>query len=450
MVDDSLGDLDGGAYYSGYCRPFVENRGKDAVVGAGRKRRDMAGRFRGGPAALAASCAAIFWPGAFIFSFPGVMNQHWQSAYGVGRGAVGQTLFFVLAAVGIFMFLTGRWQEKIGTARVTAIGGILCGASSIMVGYASGMGMVYLWAFLVGASSSFIYIPALTVVQRFYPQRRGLVSGIVNMVFGLSAAVMGPVFSQMLNCVGYASMTLALGILAMVTGLVASLFIRLPAEEQKGPSNSVSRSSPPERALTVSQSLRTRAFWLLWLTWALAGAGGIAMVTLSTSFGISKGLAMKEAVLILTAFNVTNGLSRLVSGYLSDILGRNLTMSLGFVIAGLSYLLLPHLEGIVLWAILAAGVGFAFGTLFAVSAPLASDCFGMEHFGAIFGLVFTAYGFLSGPLGPWLSGRLLDASGGNFSPVFIYLGTFFLVSAVLIKFADPPENIWEPLRTVSI
>jgi len=109
--------------------------------------------------------------------------------------------------------------------------------------------------------------------------------------------------------------------------------------------------------------------------------------------------------------------------------------------AGLAYVLLPYLDGLAVWAVLAAVVGFAFGTLFAVSAPLATDCFGMAHFGAIFGLVFTAYGFVAGPLGPWLSGHVLDSTQGNFQAVFTYLGVFFFVSALLIWFARPPKVV---------
>ena len=81
-------------------------------------------RFRG-RAALIAGCGAVFWPGAFIFSFPGVMGPHWQETFQVGSAAVGQTLFFVLAAVGVFMFLIGRWQEKFAPARLAAIGKVL-------------------------------------------------------------------------------------------------------------------------------------------------------------------------------------------------------------------------------------------------------------------------------------------------------------------------------------
>jgi OFA family oxalate/formate antiporter-like MFS transporter len=149
---------------------------------------------------------------------------------------------------------------------------------------------------------------------------------------------------------------------------------------------------------------------------------------------------MESAVVILTAYNVTNGGSRIIMGFLSDRVGRNLAMSLTFFAAGGAYFILPHVDVLSVLSLLAAIVGFAFGTLFAVSAPLASDCFGMKHFGAIFGLVFTAYGFCSGVLGPSLSGYLLDMTRGNFSLVFTYLGSFCILSGILIRFVVPSQS----------
>lgn len=236
----------------------------------------------------------------------------------------------------------------------------------------------------------------------------------------------------------YRSMTLVLGIIALICGLASARFVQSPESQLITGKKPAGEIPVAGLSLSVRESLRTRSFWLLWLTWALAGAAGIAMVSLSAPFGISKGFTMQEAVLILIAFNLTNGLSRLISGHLSDIFGRNVTMALSFLAAGCAYLLMPHLEGLILLAVLAAVVGFAFGTLFAVSAPLTADCFGMKHFGAVFGLVFTAYGFLAGTLGPGLSGHLLDVTNGNFKAVFFYLGVFFFISALLIKFTKPP------------
>lgn len=394
-------------------------------------------RFKGG-AALIAGCGAVFWPGAFIFSFPGLMGSYWRETFQVGSAAVGQTLSIVLATIGVFMFFVGRWQEKIGPTRLAAIGAVFCGAGTLLLGYASSIVHVYVWAFMMGMSSSCIYIPALTVAQRWYPQKRGLVSGLVNLVFGFSAAFISPIYVQLLNYLTYNQITIILGLISLICGLAVAPFVRFPETAVPPESTGLQTTALPDGDLTVFQSLQTATFWFLWLTWAFSGAAGVAMIPLSTSFGLSKGLNVGQAALILTAFNLTNGLSRLASGYLSDIIGRNVTMSMAFLAAGCAYFLMPHLEGLVMWCMLAAAVGYAFGTLFSVSAPLASDCFGLTHFGAIFGLVFTAYGFIAGPLGPWLSGLILDSSGGNFKLVFSYLGSFCVVSTIFIWFTRPP------------
>ncbi|MGD2036973.1 MAG: MFS transporter [Desulfobacterales bacterium] len=393
---------------------------------------------------LIASCAAIFWPGGFIFSLPGLLGPHWQQTFLVGSGAVGQTLFFVLASVGLFMFFAGRWQEKIGPAWLMAIGAILCGGSTLFLRYASSINHVYVWSFLVGTSSAFIYIPALTAAQQWYPHKRGLASGLVNFVFAFSAALISPVFVQLLNYLTHNEVVFVLGLAALVCGLAAVPFIRFPDAHASSTSQTPPTTVSTDRGLTVPQTLRTPAFWFLWITWSLAGAAGIAMIPLSTSFGLARELGLNQAVLILTTFNLANGLSRPLSGYLSDIIGRNVTMSLAFLAGGCAYFLMSLLNGLAGWCILAAFVGYAFGTLFAVSAPLASDCFGLAHFGAILGLVFTGYGFVAGPLGPWLSGLVLDATGGNFGIVFGYLGSFYIISGIVIWFTRPPGKIVQP------
>ena len=85
---------------------------------------------------LAASCMAIFWPGAFIFGFPGIMAPYWQKTFHVGRGEVGRTLFFLLAAVGTFMLVSGRLQERVRPRNLVLFGSVLCGSSMFLAGTA--------------------------------------------------------------------------------------------------------------------------------------------------------------------------------------------------------------------------------------------------------------------------------------------------------------------------
>jgi len=100
--------------------------------------------------------------------------------------------------------------------------------------------------------------------------------------------------------------------------------------------------------------------------------------------------------------------------------------------ASIAYFLMPHINHLYGISFLACFIGLAFGGLFTVSAPLVTEVFGLENFGKVFGLVFTAYGFIAGFLGPWFSGIILDASNSNFAMVFNMFAVFYIISSVLI------------------
>lgn len=390
------------------------------------------------------SAVALFWSAAFMLGLPGVMGAYWQEMFNVGRGAIGNTLFFVLAGSGTSMFVAGLWQERFGTRRLMTAGTILAGLDMFLLGYVSNIFMLYLWAFLTGFAQCLIYVPALTTAQHWFPSTKGLVSGVINSTVGLSAAGMSPVFSYMLIFMGYHSMIIVLGALALAVGTVAAQFAKMPptVHEQQQPMVKASARQPIllSRSITLNESIRTGSFWCLWCVWALQGAAGIGMVTLSTQFGSALGLPLPSAVAILTGFNLWNGISRFLTGYLSDIVGRTKIMSLTFFAAGAAYFGLPHVTSLIVAVLLASVIGFAFGTLFAVSPPLTADCFGLAHFGAIFGLLFSAFGLLAGPLGPSLGGYVLDATDGNFAAVFAYLGLFCVTSGILVRFVIPPKG----------
>ena len=390
-----------------------------------------------GAAALIASCAAIFWPGAIVFGLSGALSSHWQELFGVGRAEVGQTLFFMLVAVGSGMFLVGRWMERYGARTMIVVGGLLSGPTMVLAGLIEHVYLLYLWAFLFGTVTCFIYMPSITVVQLWFPEKKGLVSGVFNTAFAISAAIMAPLFGMMMEALGYLGLTLVLGLIALLTVLGSARFLVPPGQDGPQSAPAGGPGIGPVPSLTLGRSLRTRNFWMLWLTWAFSGAAGIAMITNALPFGLSRGLTIQEAVYLVAAFNLTSGLSRLASGFLSDLLGRRMIMSLTFLAASLAYLALPHLDGLILWSILAAVIGFAFGTMWAVSAPLAADCFGMAHFGQVFGLLYTAYGYVAGAIGPWLSGYLADL-GIGFTLIFTYLAGLQLVTVVLIRLVRPP------------
>lgn len=161
------------------------------------------------------------------------------------------------------------------------------------------------------------------------------------------------------------------------------------------------------------------------------------MVTLSTNYAAYLGIA--GGVIILTVFNITNGVSRLLAGFLSDKIGGRTLGFIAFVAATIGYFGLNFGTSFIAVLLFAAFVGYGFGTMFAISAPVLADIYGIKYFGLIFGLVFTSYGFLGGILGPNLYGIVFQSTG-SYHPVFIYLGIFALVSAILIWFVRPIRN----------
>jgi OFA family oxalate/formate antiporter-like MFS transporter len=383
-------------------------------------------------------CLSIFFVGSFVFGIPGVMASYWQNTFDVGKEDVGRIMFFILVGTGCSMYLTSKLQEKIRHCYLIFLGNFASAIAMFCVGFANSIAMVYVWALVVGFFCGFVYIPVLTVVQGLYPNKKGTSTGMVNLVFGGAAALVAPLFTMLLLSFGTFVMTSVAAFLCLFISGVASLFIRLPRIEQ------IKENKPVEfenkaRLLSFRDTLRLKPFWLLWSIWALAGAGGISMITLSASYGNYLGLSLDKYVWILISFSIANGAGRLICGKLADHFAQQKILMICFLLSGTAYLLLIISTRLIIVSILASFVGLAFGAMFAVSAPLVSNCFGLINFGRIFGLVFTAYGFIAGCLGPWLSGYILDFNKDNFSFVFIYLAAFYFISSFFIMKIKPVD-----------
>ena len=402
---------------------------------------------RKGWLAVIACALATFNSGALFFGYPGIMTPYWRDLLQVDAGATGLIMTFACIGVGCMTLVSGAVHPKIGTRRSFFIGTVILFACMMVANQIDNIVFVYIWAFLNGAGTGFIYGPSLTTVQHWFPQRRGLATGIVNLFFGTSAAVMSPVYTLLQNGLGYKKMNYVVLGMIVIINLLALLFAELPdrtkltEEEQKGRQEILDKMRQQadakgptlaSRDYTVKEALKTRGFWAVWLAWVFVGAAGISMVSQGGNFATSIAL---PSVVVITAFNLTNGIGRIVAGSLSDFIGRNATGCVAFVMGAVGYALIPFCRNPVLVAVLAAFVGFAFGTLFAISAPLVSDLFGLKHYSTIFSLVFVAYGFVSAIVGPALVGLLLKMTGEKYTIVFPLLAVFCLAGALCIMLA---------------
>ncbi|MCI7552103.1 MAG: MFS transporter [Actinomycetaceae bacterium] len=422
-------------------------------VGGSVRAADHAGYNKYAQRAVIGAALSTFWSGALIFGYPGVMKSIWAQKFDASPGQLGWIMTFVVVSLGIFTFFAGKWHMKLGTRRSYLVGTAILVVSMLIVIYSPNIWLIYLFAFLNGTASCFVYSPSLATVQNWYPHRRGLVTGIVNLVFGLSAAVMSPLFQVLFDKFGYAAMGwITIGAI-VITNVIAAMITEMPdrtpltpeqqeaREEVFANAASAANGTAPAPDVEPKIAVKTRSFWFIWLAWCFMGAAGISMVTLSTGYGeflAGQGFAV-TAVALLTAFNLTNGFSRILAGALSDVIGRNLLGAISFVLAAVGYFVLPFTHNMVALCVLCALVGFAFGTLFAITAPLGTDLFGLKYFGLIFGYIFTAYGFVGGLVGPLLSSYVLGKTG-SYTVVFAYLGVFCLLAALFIMLAKPKNR----------
>ena len=405
--------------------------------------------------AIIATAIATFNSGALFFGYPGVMTAYWGNAFNADSSQTGFIMTFACLGVGVLMLVSGSIHAKIGTRKCLLIGMIILILDMILANFASSIWHAYLWAFLCGAGNGFVYGPCVSTSQQWMPLKRGLAAGVVNLTFGTAGAIMSLAYNAMLNspAIGYKTMNwIIIGMIVVLNGF-SLIFAEIPShakltdeqkaqlENQKKLASLGKNQSLASHSYTVKEALKSRLFWLMWLAWCFMGAAGISMVSLAKSYESYLLGGAATTAIVLTAFNLTNGIGRIVAGTLSDMIGRNMTGFLALMLGAVGYLALPFFKSIALAAILAAFVGFAFGTLFTITAPLVSDLFGLAHYSMIFSLVFTAYGFLSGVLGPALSGKLLGlGDGSRYMLVFHILALFCIIGAVCLLNAKKKKS----------
>lgn len=365
----------------------------------------------------------IFLSGSIAFGFPGVMTSYWQDQFLVGNAETGLIITFMLLALAVSMFFSGRIHAARGLRTCMALGTMLYLLAFMLLIGADSIYIVYVWGFIANLGCSFLYGPSLTAGQQMYPEKKGLISGILNLCFGISGAVMSLIFQKVLDVKGAKILYCLVILLFLAAGLLS---IWLVGPEQK---NQVTGSRESAGDLSVAEALKTKQFWQIWFLWIFMGAAGISMVSLSKTYALVLGAS---GIALLTSFNLANGISRIFAGILSDRLGSAITGGAAFALAAAGYLILPHVESIPLACLCSITVGIGFGTLFTITGPLASGLFGIKNFGMIFGLIFTAYGLVAGIAGPALAGFILEKTGGNYGIVFTYLGVFALIGTILI------------------
>ncbi len=327
-----------------------------------------------------------------IFVVPLEKQFGWSRA----QTSLAFTLSIIFFVVG--MVLGGRHTDKKGPRVVVSIGAALLTAGFFLASFAESLGVLYLsYGVLCGFGIGYANIAPMAAAMRWFPDRRGLVSGILVMGFGLAAFVLGAAASQIIASMGWPTAFRVLGGLSLVLCLLGAQFMKFPpagwapAGLKRPAAAGAARRGEDYQ---WRQMIATATWWWWWTFHLVVLTGGLMVIGHIVPFALEGGIRRESAVFAMGVFAVCNGLGRLVVGALWDRLGRNLTMALNAAVMLVGLLCLAFLvkQGgypVLLLAVLL--IGSAYGGGIPIASSLISASFGTKHFGVNYGLATTPF-----------------------------------------------------------
>jgi OFA family oxalate/formate antiporter-like MFS transporter len=356
-----------------------------------------------------------------------------------------QVIFSVaLATFALVMVFAGRWQDKAGPRKVAILGGILLGLGYISARFVNGsfLGLVLSIGVIGGAGIGFGYVCPIAALIKWFPDKRGLITGLAVAGFGAGAWIFAQLASYLISEVGLIATFFILGVIFLTAVVLGALTLKNPPKSWKPKSSSSAKKSKKaakEINFGWNQMIRTPQFWMLWLMFTFGAAAGLMVIGNLKPFGVYSGLPAAIAGAAVGVLALFNGAGRIVWGTASDKLGRSRAMMLMFILQGaMMFALMSMGSTALLLAVAAAWIGFNFGGNFALFPSATADYFGTKNVGVNYGLVFTSYG-VAGIVGPILGGRVFDITG-SYLYAFIPAGAACMIAAVIALLIKPPKK----------
>ena len=308
---------------------------------------------------------------------------------------------FCLGMSAAFM---GRLVEKFGP---TVTGTICYGSGIALTGLAIQSHQLWLlyvaYGVIGGLGLGSGYVTPVSTIVRWFPDKRGLATGLAIMGFGFAAMLTGPIAQSLMANVGVVNTFYILASYFVVM-LVAAQFIKKPRSHELPPAiaKNAERISLTGRELTANQALRTRTFAFLWFMFFINITTGIGLVSAASPMAQDMTTMTASAAAVMVGIiGLFNGFGRLAWATLSDFIGRPLTYSLIFVLDIVMLFVLLLFKAPFIFALALCLLMSCYGAGFSVIPAYLGDVFGTKELGAIHGYILTAWA-AAGMVGPIL------------------------------------------------
>jgi OFA family oxalate/formate antiporter-like MFS transporter len=372
-----------------------------------------------------------------VFRIPLSKQFHWSIS------DVTLTFTICVSVVGIAAFFGGLWLNKKGPRIVALTGGFLYSIGIFLASFsADKLWWLYLTYGLIGGIGlGFGYIVPVAVLVKWFPDRRGLITGIAVGGFGLGALVTAPAATYLIQSVGVLRTFAYLGIAYLIVTMAAGSFMRNPPDGWRPAGWTPSALQSAQRATkdyTIGSALRTWQWWALWFLLFLNTSAGISLISQESPMfqEIAKASAAVAAGMVGVA-SIGNSVGRIFWAWTSDAITRRWTFGVMYLVQIVLFWILPGISSISLLTAVSFVILMCYGGGFGTMPAFAADYFGSKNVGPIYGLMLTAWGAASA-FGPLLIAHLRQSSGSYGSGLHIIAGVM-AVSVLLPIVVSPPK-----------
>jgi MFS transporter, OFA family, oxalate/formate antiporter len=346
-------------------------------------------------------------------------------------------------------YIGGRLQDKRGPRIVALMGGVIYAIGILLASLTNGADDYWLlilgYGVISGFGLGFAYIVPIAMLQKWFPDKKGLITGLAVGGFGFGAVLTSPVAQWLIDQdpEDPTSAFLPLGIAYLVMSLVgASVFRNPPAgytvpgfEPVKGEG----AGADGGKEYTQSEALHTPQWYLLTAILTLSVSAGISLISQAkTSATDIAGFSVSGAAALVGVLAIFNGAGRIVWAGISDYIGRMRTFAAILVLQGVCLIMLPHAESAALFSVLAAIVYLCYGGTFGTMPATAGDFFGVKNAGAIYGLMLIGWS-LGGIIGPVIASALIGEDKA-YTLAYTTIGIIALASVVLTFITKVPAG----------
>ncbi|MFH1580690.1 MAG: OFA family MFS transporter [Pseudomonadota bacterium] len=356
---------------------------------------------------------------------------------GWGRAKISFAVSILLFAFSVFMAIGGLLEKKIGPRKTACIGGLLVGLGWVLASFAQSPFVLYLcYGVIAGIGTGLSYMPSISSGIKWFPDKKGLVTGIIVFGFGFGTAFLSPLITKLINLHGWRATM-------MLCGIVFGLIIAMAAQCLKVPSISngaKDENSRDDAAFSPIEMLKTNSFRIMFSTYLISMIAGMMTIGHLVAFIADKNFNAMQGALALTILSIFNGVGRITCGYASDIWGGKKILVLLFSLIGSVMFALYHSSALPVIYVLSAVIGLCFGGFLAVYPSLTAEYFGRRDFSINYGLIFIGYG-IGCFLGPLIGGWVHDIAK-NYLVAFYLSGGLALIGSILINlFLNTPKII---------